>query len=70
MARLYARVNSDAKGTTTTKRGHETISGEVLWGDKENPKNALGFMVTWPKYHNTPTITVRMGTNPEQKIRL
>ena len=68
MSSLYVKINTDAKKSLTTARGHREINGEVLWGDKDNPKLALGFEVTWVKGGAYPKVII--DTHNKVDIRL
>ena len=63
MSRLYFKGSSDARKTPITSRGHERIEGEVFWGNKDEPINAVEFEVTWKKGDKKPR--VRVSVNPD-----
>jgi hypothetical protein len=61
-------VDSDARQQPMTSRGNETISGQVLWGNKNEPKKALTFSVTWIKGAEKPEVSIQTGAEVRKTL--
>ncbi|KKK45401.1 hypothetical protein LCGC14_3165610, partial [marine sediment metagenome] len=61
MSRLYLIARSDARKTEITARGHQRIEATIYWGSASDSKEAASILVSWPKGHNKPIVTVHVS---------